>query len=557
MPIHFTHDSGARVLERSFCAIANRTVKTLLNAFKQIKRHCHSWSSESVPRTSFLFLGSIISGVLGFWIALESSSDVAQAHTVNIGRIVFLLFSLFVFLVLGVGLWIYFRIAGPLSKLGKYLDQTNIVEGIPLRIPDYGYLLPEIRQLFKSFEGFLKRVKVDRDSRLKGLLREKRRSDVITATILDGIILLRGDEILYLNPIGARILGLPSDQGIRGMRLRRDTRGLNSEGLAAVKQAIGHAIPVEFNLNIDERKSYYLIQTIPLTGDLIESIELASDPIYERILDRFSGDTLVLAHDVTLIREGQEAKGHFLATISHEIKTPVTSLTLATRLLKKSIDQIPNVTHRELIETCVENVDRLRSLLDDLLTTSRLETIAHKLEIQTVDFRKLVRHSIESFTAEAKKKNIDLSSSLGKGERINIGIDAAKLTWAMSNLITNAIRHTPKGGKVVVELDIKEEFVLVKIRDTGPGIERCRQDTIFEKFSPYYDLRVARSGIAGAGLAIAKEIVIAHGGKIWVSSQPGLGSEFNFTLPHKNLKSVIVGTSTKQVINENRNLKLE
>ena len=177
----------------------------------------------------------------------------------------------------------------------------------------------------------------------------------------------------------------------------------------------------------------------------------------------------------------------------------------------------------------------MRSLLDNLLTVSQMETVAQKLEIQVIDFRKLIRHSVESFMAEAKSKGVELSFQFIRGEALQLQIDAAKFNWAISNLITNALRHTPRGGSVTVEVRSKQEFVLVQVRDTGPGIERSRHDSIFEKFSPYYDLRVARSGGAGAGLAIAKEIVSAHGGRIWVTSSPGSGSEFSFTIPFNNM----------------------
>jgi signal transduction histidine kinase len=202
-------------------------------------------------------------------------------------------------------------------------------------------------------------------------------------------------------------------------------------------------------------------------------------------------------------------------------------------------------------------VDRLRGLLENLLTTSKLEPINQKLELQYVDFKNLLRNTVNSYLQEAEKKSIDLSYQLNKKEKVMIEIDAAKLTWAVSNLLTNALSQTPKNGKVTVKVESKQEFILVQICDTGPGIESFRQKSIFEKFSSYYDLRVARSGGAGLGLAIAKEIVIAHGGRIWVCSRPGFGSEFSFTIPFKNTKSVSVGTSTKQVINENGNLKLQ
>ncbi|MEO5969637.1 MAG: histidine kinase dimerization/phospho-acceptor domain-containing protein, partial [Bdellovibrionia bacterium] len=469
MPIHFTPDTGESVLGSPFYDIGTRRVSKVFklktsNLIKQIKEKFNSWLSWWGKGKNLTRLGFITSAIIGFLFARIQSDVIAVSYqNEDLTRSTILIIGALSFIAL-ISIWIYSWVIYPFSKLRQYLNRVNLEEGIPHQFPDYGYFLPETKLFFKSLENLLGRVREDRDSSLKGLLREKRRADIISAAILDGIILLRGDELLYLNPIAAKILGLPSHQGFRGMRLRRNTGGLNSDALTAVKEAIGRAMPVEYTLTIDDRKSYYLIQTIPLTGDLIQSVEQTSDVVYDQVLDRFSADTLVLAHDVTLIREGQEAKGHFLATISHEIKTPVTSLTLATRLLKKSIDQFPNPGHRDLIETCVENVDRLRSLLDNLLTISRLETIAQKLEIQTIDFRKLVRHSVDSFAGEAKKKGIELSYEIRQKEKINIDIDASKLTWALSNLITNAFRHTPKGGKVTVEVETKQEFVLVRIR---------------------------------------------------------------------------------------------
>jgi len=192
-----------------------------------------------------------------------------------------------------------------------------VTAAFPIQKGDHAWFLLGFVIALGFALGFKRLARLDRSSALEGLMREKRRADVIAASILDGIILLRGDEILYLNPVGAKILGLPSDHGIRGMRLRRSTSGLNTEGLTAVKEAMGRALPVEFSLLRDGRRSTYFIQTIHLTDDFIRSIELSSIPDYARVLDRFSADTLVLAHDVTLIREGQEAKGHFLATFSH------------------------------------------------------------------------------------------------------------------------------------------------------------------------------------------------------------------------------------------------
>jgi signal transduction histidine kinase len=211
---------------------------------------------------------------------------------------------------------------------------------------------------------------------------------------------------------------------------------------------------------------------------------------------------------------------------------------MAIHLLNKSKDQFPNLTHQNLISTCAQDIDRLRGLLDDLMTVSRFDATAQRFELQKVDLGKLLSHAVQSFHAMAREKGVQLTRSistssrdLGSNKKLLVTMDATKIAWALSNLLTNALRHTPRGGKVEVFLRQMNDWAEVRVKDTGPGIDPQRQGRIFEKFNPYYDLRIARCGAVGTGLAIAKEIVKAHGGEIWVASQPGLGAEFGFTLP--------------------------
>ena len=134
--------------------------------------------------------------------------------------------------------------------------------------------------------------------------------------------------------------------------------------------------------------------------------------------------------------------------------------------------------------------------------------------------------------------------------------DPSKIAWAISNLLTNAIHHTPKGGQVEASLSMQDTSVEVRIRDTGPGIDLSRQDKIFDKFNSFYDIRVARSGGAGVGLSIAKEIIAAHGGKIWVFSRAGQGAEFCFTLPliHQD-KTAVEDDGSSVVVDQYLNFK--
>jgi signal transduction histidine kinase len=164
-----------------------------------------------------------------------------------------------------------------------------------------------------------------------------------------------------------------------------------------------------------------------------------------------------------------------------------------------------------------------------------------QLEFQNIDLVKLLKNSVQSFQVQARQRDISLTflaQGRNEGEKIaknlTVPMDPSKIAWAISNLLTNALRHTPRGGTVETRLiHTSDDLVEVRVKDSGPGIELKRQSRIFDKFSSFYDIRVARSGSTGAGLSIAREIVTAHGGRIWVSSEPGQGAEFGFTLPLK------------------------
>jgi len=238
------------------------------------------------------------------------------------------------------------------------------------------------------------------------------------------------------------------------------------------------------------------------------------------------GATVIL-QEVTRLRRFDELKSDLVATVAHELRTPLTSLRLAIHLCLEQVVGPVTEKQAELLQAAREDCERLQAMVDDLLDLSRIEAGRIEMHPRQTSAAALVETAIEAHQAAAAERGVQLSAPppVVDGEVL---ADPERIAIVLSNLITNAIRHTPSGGTVEVRARPLDSMVRFEVADTGHGIPQEYQQRLFDKF---FRAPGSRSDGAGLGLSIAKEIVLGHGGEIGLESQPGRGSTFWFTLP--------------------------
>ena len=245
--------------------------------------------------------------------------------------------------------------------------------------------------------------------------------------------------------------------------------------------------------------------------------------------DRSATGYLLLFQNVTQLKELERIKADFIATISHEFKTPLTSIMMGTSLLlDEGIGKV-NQRQKKLLSTIGEDTELLSALVNNLLHLTKLESGKAIFNIQSFDVEEVILETINKFEEMARSKDIDISySSLQKLSPAKA--DQEKVAWVLNNLISNAIKYNVENGTIHIEAYEKYSKLCITVSDTGIGIPKEQLDTIFEKFVRIEQTAVETSG-TGLGLAIAKELVEANGGEIWCESELGKGSTFIFTLP--------------------------
>ncbi len=247
-------------------------------------------------------------------------------------------------------------------------------------------------------------------------------------------------------------------------------------------------------------------------------------------------ETALLLQDVTQERERENERSQFLYHVTHELRTPLTNIRAYAETLSEGVLKDPD-TLRECYNVIVGETQRLSRLVEDILSLSQMEAGAARIKMDDVNTARLVRQVIEDMQAQADAKNLELILTMPPKVPTIRG-DKERLTVVLTNIVGNAIKYTPDGGKVEVTCTQESSRLSIRVADTGLGIAPAEREKVFEKFYRSTDERVAGLPGTGLGLALALEIARTHGGTITLDSEVGKGSTFTVVLPIGNLAAV-------------------
>ncbi len=247
---------------------------------------------------------------------------------------------------------------------------------------------------------------------------------------------------------------------------------------------------------------------------------------------RTEGDELIGAAvamvDVTKFHLLDRLKSDMVSTVSHELKTPLTSVQMAIHLLLEEVVGPLTPKQIELLMAARQDSDRIHTMINDLLDLTRIEQGRVQLDLEPLPVAELVEEVVSRFQSQAQARGVTLMSEVEEGG-ITVMVDRDRIEHVFDNLILNAIQHTGRDGTIRVTAKADGDRAQFVVRDTGEGISQEHVPHIFEKFYRVPNSR--HPGGAGLGLAIVREIITAHGGRIELTSEPGKGTTFTFTLP--------------------------
>jgi len=375
----------------------------------------------------------------------------------------------------------------------------------------------EFGELAKSFNTMAEKLQEYSESKLDKIIRGKKRIETLIDNMHDPVIGIdENKKVLFVNDEALKITGLRQENFVG--KLIQDVAVNNDLVRDLIKDMIhpanNNSDKEPMKIYADGKESYFEKEIIDI--NVIPTGEKES---------HFIGQVIML-RNITPFKELDLAKTNFLGTVSHEFKTPISSIQMGLQLLENERIGNLNVEQKNLVNGIKEDSNRLLKITGELLNITQVESGSIKIDSKFTNIHDIIDYAVNANKSAAEQKHINIKIKVENG-LTNVFVDEEKTSWLLNNLLSNAIRYSYENSEVEIDVRNENDKVKFSVRDYGRGIEEQYLDKIFDR---YFRIPGTKKEGTGLGLSISKQFIEAQGGQISVESELGVGSLFSFFL---------------------------
>ncbi|TAF45969.1 MAG: HAMP domain-containing protein [Sphingobacteriales bacterium] len=377
----------------------------------------------------------------------------------------------------------------------------------------------EFGDLASNFNIMAQKLNEYENSNLAKIMFEKIRIEKIIATMNDGVIGLdENKNILFVNPVALNLFGLKEDELLNkyapDVALKNDL----------LRSLLAHQNQKEIKIFADNKESFF-------NKEVLDIVVPDNYGMEERafITTNKSVGTVIVLKNITSFHELDEAKTNFIATISHELKTPISAIKMSLKLLNNPSIGNLNTEQKDLLTNIADDSNRLLKITGELLDLAQVETGNIQLNFLQTNPQAIVNYAIDAVKVSAVQKEVNLILKISD-KLPQVNADLEKTAWVLVNFLSNAIRYSYQKSVIDIEIVLRNNQIYFSVQDYGKGIEPQYLSKLFDRFFQVPTDGQNKSG-TGLGLAISKDFIEAQQGEIFVESEIGTGSKFGFWLP--------------------------
>lgn len=408
------------------------------------------------------------------------------------------------------------NIANPIKELTESIKQIA-AENYKQRVHFEKH--NEFGELAASFNTMAEKLEEYKAGNIEKLMMEKKRIETLINNMQDPVIGLdENKRILFMNDTALKVTGLKGEEvvgkPVQDVAVKNDLVRSLIQDLFSTSSSAEDAKQAPVKIYADNKESYFDKEIIPIkiipTGEKEEKLV----------------GNVILLQNITPYKELDFAKTNFIAIVSHELKTPISSIIMSLQLLENNQVGELNKEQQHLIESIREDAGRLLKITGELLNMTQVESGNIQLSIMPSDPKEILSYAMNATKTQAEQKQITFQVDCPDGIP-KVQADNEKTAWVLTNLIANAVRYSYENSIIYLSVRQNEKQVLISVRDTGQGIAPQYKDKIFDR---YFRVPGTKKEGTGLGLAISKEFMEAQGGQITLESEFASGSTFTISL---------------------------